>query len=207
LTLSLEYIICQHTEAGRSHAVKSHVSKNQNPGVTVLVSRDQVTWELLGLSLGEVEDAIAREAAKTRLDFYVGKAELLRQRAHFPIVNAGHGVPGLKLTNPTGTVRKGGKSISWKGPIAKFPAVSAQMTFPTGPFECITADEVLFNIDWEPAMYPLGDGTRTQIHFGVEAAWQVRPDRRLKTPRAKVVMTAQQYADVLSLLGQIAERP
>lgn len=203
ITLSLEYIICQHTEAGQSHAVKSHVSKNQNPGVAVHISANEVTWELLGLSRGEVEDASAREAAKTRLDCYIGKTEFLRQRAQLPTVSVRSQSRGLMLTNPAGTVRKGGKTISWKGPIAKFPAMSAQMTFPTGPFECGATDEVLFNIDWEPAMYPLSDGTRTQIHFGVETAWRVRPDRRLKTPRARIVMTVQQYADVLSMLAQI----
>lgn len=87
--------------------------------------------------------------------------------------------------------------------MAKVPAMSAQMTFPTGPFECIATKEVLFNIDWQRALYPLRDGARTQIHFGVEAAWQAKPRRGLKAPRAQLVMTTQQYADVLDVLIKI----
>jgi hypothetical protein len=60
--------------------------------------------------------------------------------------------------------------------------------------------ETLLNLDIEPAPYPLTDGTRHQVHFGVQTMWRTKPTRQHRIPDVKIVMTHAQYAQVYATL-------
>lgn len=205
MILALEYIICQLQRGKTSVAIKSHRNRRQNPGFEVMVERGVVTWQLLGLSPGVVESADPENPAATRLDFYISRHDLIIQRHLFPVVRARPSGTYLHLTNPSGSERRGGKAISWRGPISKHAIIGALMVFPTGNYAVETSEATLalINVDWEPAMYPLPDGTRRQLHFGIQAEWDVSVDKRRTIPNARIIMTNHQYADLLAVINAI----
>lgn len=203
MIIALEYIIAQLQDGKTSVAVKSHRNRRQNPGLEIIVKGGFVTWQLVGLSRGTIEEVDPDNPAATRLDIYVGRADLLARLRYFPATRARPSGEALHLTNPSGFVRKGGKKIAWRGPLAKHEINSAKMIFPDGNYVAVTVGIPYLNIDWEPAMYPLSDGRRAQVHFGIQSEWKTSMDRRRTIPDAKIVLSHKQYANVVATLRQI----
>lgn len=203
MTIALEYIVCQLQVDDTSVAIKSHKNRNQNPGLNITVGKNEVEFNLVGLSVGTVEEADPSNPAATRLDFYIGLNDLRDQMGDFPEVHAGPSDVHLSITDPTGTERLGGKRISWRGSLAKVPILGARMVFPDGNYVADTVDEVALNIDREPAPYPLSSGGRAQVHIGVEAVWSVTRDRRRTIPTASIRLSRASYAEVASALREV----
>ena len=203
MIMNLEYVICQLQDGNVSVAIKSHRNRRQNPGLKIEMRSSDVLFELLGLSPGTVEPADVHNPAATRLDFYVGRTDLLNQRGILPAPRAAASGTGFPYTNPSGKVRVGGKTINYQGSLVKLPLTSASMVFPSNQRLARNHQPSFLNIDWEPAMYPLPDHTRMQLHFGVESEWGLFTDRRRTIPLARVVLSDQQYADVFIALMSI----
>ncbi len=203
MIIALEYIICQLQEGKVSVAIKSHRNRRQNPGLRVEMRKSDVLFELLGLSPGTVEPADPKNPAATRLDFYIGRTALLDQRSYLPAARAPSPGIGLPLTNPTGKIRRGGKLIHWRGPLCKLPLTGAEMLFPSTQRLARTSEPCYLNIDWEPAMYPLLDNTRLQLHFGVESDFVLSTDRRRTVPLANLILSDAEYANVVDVIMNI----
>jgi len=203
MIVTLEYIICQLQEGKVSVAIKSHRNRRQNPGLRVEMRSSDVLFELIGLSPGSVEAADPHNPAATRLDFYVGRTALLSQRNSLPHPRATSPGIGLPLTNPTGRIRRGGKLIHWRGTLCKLPLTGAAMFFPSTQRLARTSEPCYLNVDWEPAMYPLPDNTRLQLHFGVESDFVLSTNRRRTVPLANLIMSDAEYANVYDVLMHI----
>ena len=200
--MPLEYIVGQLTESGQSYAIKSHKNRNQNPCVDIQVRSNDVIWKLCGLAGGTVESSEGDVPAATRLDFYVGKQELLTNRSSLPTPTVSASGEHLPLTNPTGTEHQGGKTILWEGTISKHRSSSARMVLPDGPYKAWATNPSL-NIDYERAPYPLTGGGILQVHFGVQGEWALRTDGRVRVARADILMGHEAYSDVYQVLYAI----
>ncbi len=206
MTIALEYIVCQLQVNNTSVAIKSHKKRNQNPGLNITVTKDEVEFDLIGLSAGTVEKADPANPAATRLDFYIGLNDLRDQIGDFPDIQARPSNVRLSITDPTGTERPGGKRISWRGSLAKVTIVGARIVFPDGNYVADAVDAVALNIDREPAPYPLSSGGYDQVHIGVEAGWSVTPDRRRTIPAASILMSHAAYAEIMATLGKVTSK-
>ena len=121
--IALECIICRVTGPAQNAVINAQRRRNLNPGLCVRVNGARVELSLTGLRAGVVGARGPANPAATRLDFYVGKTALMAQRNMFPSAGVRPSARSTQLTNATGTQRRGGKRISWRGPIYKLPPI------------------------------------------------------------------------------------
>lgn len=108
--IELEYIVALLHHDGQSVAVKSKKIHRQNPAVEIQRAGQDFKLQLSGLVPGTVEPSDNLDPAKPRLDIYISKADLIRQRSDMPSPNRQPTNKSLPLTNPSGTERKGNNS-------------------------------------------------------------------------------------------------
>ena len=197
--ISLEYIIAQFQVGKTSYAIKSHINRNQNPGLIISKNKGKYFWEFTGLSSGDIE-TVSGQARANHIDIYVTQNQLRQQMPLFPFEPLTPGVVSTAPKNPTRSVRAGGKRIPWGGPVDRIKAAEILAVIP--PYKLLTnpSGELFLNIDREYARYPLPDGTRKEIHFGVEHDFIWRKKKTLKIPRITITLTKGQYAKIWFVL-------
>lgn len=161
-----------------------------------------VQWKLLGLQPGVVEPAATDDV--DHLDFYIFRNSFIQQRGGLPVPTVAPGGGSLSRTFPWGKQGAGKPSVQPGTVQFRFPIDSAVMRLAAGSFRANTSPPSFLNIDFQVAPYPNpSGGTREQVHFGIDSAWMVCSDRRLKNSVAIVEMTMAQYADVFQSMMAI----
>lgn len=202
--MDLEYSIGKIDYAGQSLAIKSHRAKHQHPGLTILTSGVNVVWTIVGLQPGSIESGDPTD--KDHLDFYVFENQLCLGIAQLPAPTVTPDGGSLHTTFPWGKEGPGKKTIRPGWTRARFQVRSARMQFAHAHCRSRTSGDCFLNIEFELAPYPNpSGGSRQQVHFGVDAAWQTSQHMGLKNHVAYIEMTDQQYARVYNTLIGICQ--
>lgn len=199
--MDCEYVVGLIRKSTDSFAIKAHRRKSQNPGVEIIFAGD-VVWRIIGLQPGIVEAADAGD--NDRLDMYVLRDDLTHNWASWPLPTVGPSGQSLTRTFPWGKERQGKPLIRPGSPEAKFQVHSAAMNVPAIPAVVRTTVPPVLNLDFQLAPYPNPKGgSKQQVHFGVEGAWEIRMDKRIKNVLAEIRMSMQQYADIYHSLASL----
>lgn len=203
--MDLEYAVGNVTVNAESFAIKAHRRKSQNPALRF--SLDGTTWTVIGLQPGTIDIGDAKDV--DHLDFYVLIDDMCDQLATMP-VPAASATGRLSTTSPWGTEGSGKKRIQPGRTRARLPILAAEMRLSDDHLRATTSGDPQpsLNLDFEIAPYPNPiDRTRSklQVHFGIDAEWIPRNDRRIRNSQATITMTKAQYAAIHQALMTICE--
>lgn len=198
----LEYLICQHQEDNISLAIKSHRNRNQNPAFEVVEEGTSFIWKFTGPQMGR-EEEMDDSVRANHLDLYIGMDDLASQIDEFPSTLASPVGLDDGLRIPINSIRRGGKSINWSGPVTRVDVFSISINLPPYRLRENPDEQIILNLDREFSRYPIISGanqTTREIHFGIEHNFDVSQARNLRIPRIEFTLSENEYAEVLEAL-------
>ncbi len=168
-------------------AAKSHRQQGGNPQLTINLLADGVEWRLTDLEHG-VPETVAGQPRTDRVDFYFLHEEFPTAFANFPRprVPPAAGVHRFPPTHATGTERVGGKRVREYAAICRFsPIAQVDLYCQQLPAFHASAVAATLHLDMESGPSRIYGREVFEVHFGVEATWEIVP---LATPIPSVAI-------------------
>lgn len=197
----VEYTICIIQRDAFSFAAKSHRQENGNPRLWIDTSGGEVVWRLTNLDQG-VPEIISGSPQADRIDFYFRRGALQEVLPDFPQVKESP-MASLKLkpTDASGTERVEGKRVRIVQPVCRFyPLSSVRLIVNKQPaFEALATDAYL-HLDFETGPARIYGREIFEVHFGVEAAYDIQKLETTDPTQAVFEMSQELYATILDEL-------
>lgn len=184
-------------------AAKSHRQESGNPQLTISLLPTHVEWTLTDLEHGSPE-TVGGQARKDRVDFYFRYDEFKETFGKFPSPRVPASFPSHRFnpTNSAGTERRGGKDVRIVAPICRFSPVSqAELISHQPPAFRAVSGEAILHLDMETGPAKIYGVEIFEIHFGLEATWDVAPLSKSTSSYATLEMSDSVYATIFSELA------
>ena len=195
--MEVEYTLCQIQLTQISLARRTHRREGCDPRLRIQHGAQDVRWKLTNLVEGQPQN-VTGPSRRNRLDFYFLLETLRRDRGQMPPPAA---LPNdslrLRTTNSQGTERPGGRRVRMSGPLQRYKVQSAELFVGQTPTYRAVGDEPHLHLDMEttsPRMY--GGQELPEIHFGIQAAFQIQQVSGGTYDYAVVSMTPETYATI-----------
>lgn len=195
----LEYTLCQIQSGKFSMAAKSHRQEGGHPILKVTLLPGYVEWRLSDLDHG-IPETVAGDPRVNRVDFYFRLEALKLIIGSFPRPRA-RVKPGLRLahTNSVGEERIGGIGIRMVAPVCRFFPVETVDIYSQRPPACEAhAREAILHLDFETGPARIYGQENYEVHFGIEAQYNIAPLAIPVPSYAVLKMSDERYAVILS---------
>ena len=196
--MEVEYTLCQIQSGQVSMAAKTHRQSNGDPRLVVQVTSQSVRWELINLVDGDPE-TIVGAPRQDHVDFYFLLDVLRRDRGQLPQPTARPDY-GLRLdpANPAGMERPGGRRVRLVAPGYRYEVESVEVFVTQAPSFHAEGSEPFLHLDIEstpPSMY---GQELLEVHFGIQADFEIVGQFTGAQSRAVIEMTPEAYATIFA---------
>jgi hypothetical protein len=203
--LEIEYTLCQIQSGQISLAAKTHRQQGGDPRLSVTRAGQSIQWVLTNLVDGDPE-TIVGVPRQNHIDFYFlldalesGWPQLL-QPVLFP-----DDTLRLPSINPAGTERPGGLPIRMGMPAHRYQVDSVELFVMQAPDFHAVGQQPILHLDIETTPPSLYGQEMIEIHFGIQADFEIVGQYDGGQSYAVVTMTEATYAtiydDVQNLLA------
>ena len=194
--MEVEYTLCQVQLSQTSLARRTHRQEGCDPRLEIQTSPQEVRWELTNLVEGPPQNVTGR-ARRNRLDFYFLLDVLKRERGQWPAPTVQPNASlRLPTTNSQGTERVGGKQVRMAGPLEKYQVLSADIFVGQAPTYCGSGDQPFLHMDMETTTPRIYGAALPEVHFGIQATFQIQQVNTGTYNYAVVTMTPETYATI-----------
>ena len=185
-------------------AARSHRQEGGNPTLEIIMRPTDVEWRLDDLDNG-VPETVAGAPRVNRIDFYF-RVEVLRNAfPSFPPARvSSNSTYRFPATNPVGQERPGGIDVRMVYPICRFSPIEEVDLYSQQPpaFRAYGADAIL-HLDMETGPASIYGEEIYEVHFGIEALYDVTPLAGGQPSYAVLHMSDVVYATIRSELSVI----
>lgn len=201
--MEVEYTICQIQSGQISLAAKTHRQLGGNPQLQVQFTPTQVTWEIVNLVDGTPE-TLRGAPRQDHIDFYFILRNFRRIRNQFPASTV---APDFALRLPAvssvGTERPGGKRVRMVFPAYRYAMESVELFVTQAPSFSALGLEPFMHLDIESTPSTLYSQEMLEVHFGIQADFEILGPYTGSQSRAVISMTPEAYATVYSELRHL----
>jgi len=196
--MEIEYTICQIQSGEISLAAKTHRRLDGDPRLEVRLTRGLVTWRLLNLVDGTPETLVG-VPRRNHVDFYFLYENLKSLLTEFPSPT-GPANPDLQLpaVSSAGTERPGGKRVRIVVPVHRYPLLSVELHVVQAPSFSAIGIEPYIHMDVESTPTGLYGGETFEIHFGIQANFEITGPFSGSMSSALIQMQPDVYATIHS---------
>ena len=201
--VDLEYTICQIQSGRFSMAAKSHRQEGGNPQLTISMLPDTVEWRLTDLEHG-IAETVAGQPRRDRVDFYFRYDEFKLAFPGFPAPRVAPvgGIHRFPPTHATGTERVGGKPVREITAVCRFsPITQVDLFSQQPPAFHGGAVAATLHLDMESGPARIYGHEIFEVHFGVEANWNIVPLPAPTPSEAILTLSDPVYATIYSELS------
>lgn len=200
--MEVEYTLCQIQSGRISLAAKTHRQDGGDPRLAIQVTSQSVRWELSNLVEGEPETVMG-PPRQDHIDFYFLYESFLQDRVLLP-QPTGQPDLGLRLptANPTGMERRGGTRLRPVFPAYRFRVESVELFVVQTPSFRARGNEPFLHLDFETTPPGRYGQESLEIHFGIQADFEILDSFTGLQSRAVIDMTPETYATIFSEIQQ-----
>lgn len=196
--MEVEYTLCQIQSGQISLAAKTHRQRGGDPRLRVQVAPHEVQWELENLVDGEPE-TITGVPRRDHIDFYFLLDDFRRDRNLFPGPTAN---PDFTLrldpASPEGMERPGGKQLRLVAPAFRYRVESIEVFVSQPPSFHAQGREPILHLDIESTPRNIYGQELLEVHFGVQADFEIVGQFSGPQSRAAISMAPETYATIYS---------
>jgi hypothetical protein len=196
--VEIEYTICQIQSGDISLAAKTHRRLNGDPRLDIRLTPRLVTWTLVNLVDGTPETLVGMPR-RNHVDFYFLYENLKALLAEFPSPS-GSANPDLRLptVSSAGTERRGGKRVRIVLPVYRYPLLAVELHVIQAPSFSAVGIEPNIHMDVESTPAGLYGGENFEIHFGIQANFEITGPFSGRISSATIQMHPDVYATIHS---------
>jgi hypothetical protein len=196
--MEIEYTICQIQSGEISLAAKTHRRLDGDPRLEVELAPDLVTWRLLNLVDGTPETLVGIPR-RNHVDFYFLYENVKSLLMEFPTPTT-RANPDLRLRAvcSVGTERPGGKRVRIVAPVHRYPLVSVELHVVQAPSFSAIGIEPYIHMDVESTPTDLYGRETFEIHFGIQASFEITGPFSGNMSSALIQMQPETYATIYS---------
>ena len=194
--MEVEYTLAHIQMGQNSFALRTNRKEGCDPRLRIQTGAQEVRWELTNLVEGKPQ-TVTGDPRKTRLDFYFLWETLRRDRGQMPIPTVSpNGLLRLTPTNSQGTERQGGTSVRMITPLRRYKIQHAELFVGQAPTIHAVGNEPSLHMDKEDTPPTIYKQAIEELHFGIQAAFQVEHIPMGTYSYVVVSMTAETYATI-----------
>lgn len=196
--MEVEYTLCQIQSGQVSLAAKTHRQSHGDPRLVIHVASQGVRWELINLVHGDPETVVG-VPRQDHVDFYFLLDVLRRDRGQLPQPKAKPDY-GLRLTptNPAGMERPGGRQVRLVAPAYRYLVDSVDVFVTQAPSFHATGSEPVLHLDIESTPSSIYGQEILEVHFGIQADFEIVGPFTGTQSRAVIEMTPETYATIFA---------
>ncbi|GAB2973953.1 hypothetical protein GCM10027049_05150 [Mucilaginibacter puniceus] len=211
----LEYITVVYQHGDKSYQISGHTNRNQNPAIIIRHEGRKVTFNIIGINAGQIEDLSNQEPRENHLGIYISLDNLTEQISKFPIKLSPFAYPAdppVNYTDPRGTERRAGARVHMVNPLYIIRGRNLKINFcksPGAPGAKIVQEEIDINLDIEhtPRYVPIISlskwfRTTQQLHIGIGFSTG-RTNNSITIPRISFEMSYDEYDQFIEALRVI----
>ena len=194
--MEIEYTICQIQSGQISLAAKTHRQRGGNPRLRITRTGQTITWELLNLVDGDPETLVGAPR-QDHVDAYL-LLDTLEIGWNQQLQPVGFADDTLRLspTNSAGTERPGGIPVRMGMPAHRYQVDACEIFVVQAPsFRAVGHDPIL-HLDLETTPPSIYGQEMIEIHFGIQADFQITGTHNGHQSYAVVTMTEATYATI-----------
>ena len=167
-----------------------------DPRLVVQGTSQGVRWELTNLVDGDPE-TIVGVPSRDHVDFYFLLDVLRRDRGQLPQPTARPDY-GLRLApaNPAGMERPGGRQVRLAAPVYRYQIESVEVFVTQAPSFHAAGSEPFLHLDIESTPSSLYGQELLEVHFGIQAGFEIVGQFTGAQSRAVIEMTPETYATI-----------
>ena len=203
--MEIEYTLCQIQSGQISLAAKTHRQQGGDPRLSITRAGRFIRWELMNLVDGDPE-TIVGVPRQNHVDVYFlldalesGWSQLLQP------VGFSDDTLRLPPTNPAGTERPGGLPVRMAMPAHRYQVDALEVYVMQIPAFHAVGHDPFLHLDLEITPSSIYGQEMIEIHFGIQADFQITGGYNGHQSYAVVTMTEATYAtiydDVQNLLA------
>ena len=196
--MEIEYTLCQIQSGQISLAAKTHRQRGGDPRLRVQVGPQSVQWELINLVDGEPE-TIAGVPRQDHIDFYFLLDVLRKDRSLLPrpISRLDFSLR-LDPANPAGMERPGGRRVRIVSPAYRYRVEAIEVFVRQPPSFRAVGDEPFLHLDIESTPTNIYGQEMLEVHFGVQADFEIQGQFDGPESQAIITMTPETYSTIYS---------
>ena len=194
--MEVEYTLCQIQTGQVSLAAKTHRQSHGDPRLVVRGTSQGVRWELINLVDGDPE-TIVGAPRQDHVDFYFLLDILRRDRGQLPQPTARPDY-GLRLepANPVGMERPGGRQVRLVAPAFRYQVEFVEVSVTQVPSFHAIGSEPFLHLDIESTPSRIYGQEILEVHFGIQADFEIVGQFTGTQSRAVIEMTPETYATI-----------
>ena len=194
--MEVEYTLCQIQSGQVSLAAKTHRQSHGDPRLVVRGTSQAVRWELTNLVDGDPE-TIVGVPRQDHVDFYFLLDVLRRDRGQLPqpTVRPDYGLR-LDPANPAGMERPGGRQVRLVAPAYRYRVDSVEVFVTQAPSFHAIGSESYLHLDIESTPSRMYGQEVLEVHFGIQADFEIVGQFTGAQSRAVIEMTPETYATI-----------
>ena len=194
--MEVEYTLCQVQLGQTSLALRTHRRESHDPRLEIQHGNQEVQWEFTNLVEGP-RQTVRGTPRRNRLDFYFFSETLRRDRGQMPPPTE---LPNdslrLQTTNSQGTERQDGLRVRMVQPNQRYQVKSIELFIGQSPTYRAVGERPILHLDVETTPPSIYGQARPEVHFGIQATYQIDQVSSGTYNYAVITMTPETYATI-----------